>query len=489
MKTAPDRPRKKRRLWLWLIVVPILVLVTASAGAAVYFKRQIDRQLTRAIAEADRDDPNWRLPDLLAHRTPVPDPENSGPLVLSIAAEIPASWPPSDRIAGLSTVPPNALLTDDLTSDLCKELAKVIRPLAQARRLVDRPKGRYEVTLENDAIEFSLKHLQAARAASRLIQFDALLRAQEGDADGAITSIHAILNAGRSIGDEPLLISQLIRIAIVGEALQNLERVLAQGEPSEDVLARLQSLLDDEARQPRLLWGLRGERANAHVMLENFATGRVSVAEASGMSDAVAPAWLTPFAPMIFRANQATILHVYNDAITVARKPIDEQPSAWRAWEASSSLPGLKKAKLTEVIARLTVPSTAGAGQAEFRIHAMLRAATVLVACERHRRSHGQWPGSIAEIDPKILPEPPRDPYGSEPLRVMPTEFGLVIYAIGPDRVDNGGAVTDLKHYLEPGHDLGYRAWHVSLRRQPAPLPEWPENVFQTVPGESEAIP
>ena len=42
-----------------------------------------------------------------------------------------------------------------------------------------------------------------------------------------------VLNAGRSIGDEPCVISMLVRMAVQGIALGKVERVLAQTQPSE----------------------------------------------------------------------------------------------------------------------------------------------------------------------------------------------------------------------------------------------------------------
>ena len=59
-----------------------------------------------------------------------------------------------------------------------------------------------------------------------------------------------LLSIGRSIGDEPFLISQLVRIAIGTVAMKSTRRVLGQGEPSDAALARLQALVLDELAQP-----------------------------------------------------------------------------------------------------------------------------------------------------------------------------------------------------------------------------------------------
>ena len=51
--------------------------------------------------------------------------------------------------------------------------------------------------------------------------------------------------------------------------LNQVERTLALGEPSEAALAKLQSLLEDELAQPLLMEGFRSERAVSYRVIEN----------------------------------------------------------------------------------------------------------------------------------------------------------------------------------------------------------------------------
>ena len=57
----------------------MLIVSLAGYEAGATFGGSVDRRLTAAIDAADRDDPNWRLDDLLANREQVPDEENSVP--------------------------------------------------------------------------------------------------------------------------------------------------------------------------------------------------------------------------------------------------------------------------------------------------------------------------------------------------------------------------------------------------------------------------
>ena len=97
-----------------------------------------------------------------------------------------------------------------------------------------------------------------------LLHEEAVLLAQEGQADRALEATPGILVSGRAVGDEPLIISQLIRMACQAVAVQTLERVLAQGEPFAGELKKMHELLEEEAAEPLLLIAARGERAGEH---------------------------------------------------------------------------------------------------------------------------------------------------------------------------------------------------------------------------------
>src|SRR5207253_2224054 len=89
-------------------------------------------------------------------------------------------------------------------------------------------------------------HVQRIRWIVNLLRDDVLMQTEEGDVHGAVQSCRALLNAARSVGDEPLLPSQLARINGVGTACKAVERVLAQGEPEPADLRELQRLLEEE---------------------------------------------------------------------------------------------------------------------------------------------------------------------------------------------------------------------------------------------------
>ena len=156
-------------------------------------------------------------------------------------------------------------------------MARAAGALAEARKLTDLPQGRYTITYSEDWVGSLVPHVQDARGIADLLSKDAMLRAQDKDPDRALASCRCTLNAGRSVGDEPSLIPQLVRIACHGISVREAERVLAEGEPSDDALRLFQKLLEKEQAEPLLLIETRGERAGMDRLMEAVQSGKVKI--------------------------------------------------------------------------------------------------------------------------------------------------------------------------------------------------------------------
>ncbi|MHC5542370.1 hypothetical protein ACYOEI_29460, partial [Singulisphaera rosea] len=139
------------------------------------------------------------------------------------------------------------------------------------------PKGRNDFTLQPNPFDTLLPHAESVRHVARLLDLDVTALAQDGDADGALQSCHALLNAGRSLGDEPIAISQLVRLSIERLTTNAVERVLARGEPSDQALADMQTALSAEALEPLSLHACRGERATLYILFHNLDLGVISL--------------------------------------------------------------------------------------------------------------------------------------------------------------------------------------------------------------------
>jgi hypothetical protein len=97
---------------------------------------------------------------------------------------------------------------------------------------------------------------------------------------------------------------------------------------------------------------------------------------------------------------------------------------------------------------------------------AVFRCATVAVAAERFRQNTGHWPTTLAELVPNCLSAIPPDPFDLQPLRLARRPDGIVIYSVGPNLSDDGGAIA--QDQAGKRSDLGIRLWDVEYR-PPAP--------------------
>jgi hypothetical protein len=451
----------------WLCLLTLVVLLLLGGLAATYYAlwRAADRELEAVLAELDERDPGWRLEEIQARRLRLPDEQNSAVRVTAVRKLIADGWLPKDSTPGgngkrprlpldkrVSQVPPNVQLDKELTAELRAELAKVAQARNLARSLVNMPRGRYPLAWGEDA-DPDLSPCKDARLVERLLLLDAALLAQECKADEAASSVRALLNAGRSIGDEPNTLAQLIRADSHPLTAAALERTLGQGEVAEGGLKGLQELLEQEVDEPLFLYAARGERASGYQR-------RLWIEAGNGGENSLK--WR-----MVARRMHLPELRLLTQYVELARLPYEQHPARL------AQLQALHDDEALPFLTRMHVPSFSITARTFALEQARLRAAVLALAAERHRRQHGRWPGAAdALVQAGLLHAVPTDPYGGAPLRYRSLPDGVVVYSIGPNRT---GDVDTLSRWdsNRKGTDLGFRLWDVTRRRQPpAPAPK-----------------
>ena len=259
-----------------------------------------------------------------------------------------------------------------------------------------------------------LTHSQKARSAANVLRHDAILRAHNRDMHGALEDIKAIFHASRGLGDEPLLISQLINIAIDSVAIRSLERTLGLGEATDADLLAIQSYLFEQASVPYFLIGVRGERAGNDLLFEHVQSNELSVNEfaALGAATGLPKAFeklLMLYMSLTIKQQRAEVLNLMTDAIEISKLPPEKQKAAFDLWDQK-----IKKIE-TWHIARLLLPAASKVAEADIRTKAGLRTAAVAVAAERYRMANGHWPARLDELVPRFLQELPTDPLTASP--------------------------------------------------------------------------
>jgi hypothetical protein len=301
-----------------------------------------------------------------------------------------------------------------------------------------------------------------------LLQWNAFIAVEKRDYTHVANDLLACLNASRSIGDEPFLISQLVRIATRSVMLQALERVLAQTTNPEDLaalkLATLQDALTQDAEEPILLHGVRGDRAVFDTLLQRLGDGTIDIAKLAGPNKE-GPSTATRIGWWIYRgrfpADRAFCLRWFNDAVAMTQLPLHEQPHAFE-----SLVPAVKAVAKENIMAKL-IPAVDAVARAHWRSVAETRCAILGIACERFRLKHNRWPGTLAELCPEFLAAVPLDPYDGQPLRFAKQDDGVIVHSVGPK--PQSGRVPTTRPGLPEGIEIGFRLWNPDARRLPPP--------------------
>jgi hypothetical protein len=259
---------------------------------------------TDACAEADRLDPGWRWDDLLAARPVALDGRGVSTRVLEICRAMPQRWPnwptllrdddlppppppppahglpfgvdsqptpsPEDRRReygeaaenSVSELLPVQQLPAGHEAALRIALSAAANGLKRTDGLENLSTGRLNRAHSGTVVaDVFPAHLSDARTVARLLRMRAQILAQDGEVDAAILDARRILAVSRFAGSEPSFISKLVQMATQSIFVGTLERVLAQGEPSQASLAELRREILADYADPVILNALRGERA------------------------------------------------------------------------------------------------------------------------------------------------------------------------------------------------------------------------------------
>jgi len=477
-KPQPTRRHGGRRfLKHALLVVGILFVLAYIARWQV--GRVGQRQLNAAINQLDSTEPGWRLEDIeTARRQASPPPEiNPATVVLQLSATIPPKWQESDPTGNWDWGPVTNYHPSFFELMWLAERQKLTAPAREKSRqqllqpdVFNCPRGHYEVIQKDNPIMTLLPHIEKARNVLSLLEYDSKLSTLGGQANRGISTSRACLVIGRSIGDEPYLISQLVRLACDRVSVQATLQVLAWSEPKEG-LAELQKELRSEADTPWFQYGLRGERGMMNKLFDGLQNGTISIQDIEGMTNQKST--IKEAAYRIYKAmlpgDQAKSLEILTAYLEAAKLPPHEQKAAL----AQIKMPPRPPEDIRYLVTNMMVPACQNVAQACLRTRADLLTGSVAIACERYRIAKGQWPESLAEIPREILPDIPIDPFNGKPIQYRKLEDGVIVFTIGDEldaqRRNNRGAM-DPKDPVGD-HGRGWKLWNKELRGIPRPLP------------------
>jgi hypothetical protein len=320
----------------------------------------------------------------------------------------------------------------------------------------------------NQGAGLLLGHLATLKSISQWLEVACVLDLHEGRTTNAFENLAALVVLGGKQGHEPLLIAELVRIAISAIGVSTTWEVLQSPDCSEDQLKALQTSWAEIDWLSQADSALAMERAS---LAKSYSQARASAAVAQSMfTGAGARSSLSDLAELgkeVLQHPQAGL-----------RSFMKQYPAywAWRWWQSyddeladaestQAALDAVRQAKREKVPG----PAFKGFDEAAVRIHQahpkagtyfgyastvnlqrfllrvtrleIQRSLTVTaIALKRYALRHGAYPADLAALVPEFLNTVPRDVMDGRPLRYrLNADGSFLLYSVGEDAVDNGG--------------------------------------------------
>jgi len=476
-----------KKWWVKLLLVfatVVLVLLVLVVTSSVHSKNAVDRYKDQLRAAGEKLD----LKDVLP---PHADPDKNGrELFIQAEASLPkagilaTNWPSGMRMVapGKAIVgSQQADIWDDILhytnswADLDQELQMETATVDLLRQASERPQLDFELDY-NQGVTLLLPHLSKMKEATVLLSASALANLHRGDSATAATNLHTILVILDRWKDEPLLISQLVRIAMAQITFTAQWDYLQSTNLSDQQLAMLErdwTNLQLIAPMERSLvmervWGTRTieqlRTSNSPSSIYSGWGGASSSSGGSGdwfdslkdMGDALKHktsdnlwrvSWSFDDELAVLQGDQVLIEAVrqvrtngyFKDALA-------ERDRKLAALGLNHPGTNWLRSHLEDELAMLGPETIDSLGRSLERLlscEAARRITVTAIAVKRYQLRHQSYPGNLEALVPEFLAEVPRDPVDGHPLRYQMLSDGtFLLYSIGSDNVDNGGDPT-----------------------------------------------
>lgn len=291
-----------------------------------------------------------------------------------------------------------------------------------------------------------LPHLARVKASAQLLSWDAVLRAESDDFDGAIRSLESAVAVADSLTNEPDVIAQLVRIAGYAIVNNRLEEILNRHSFNDAQLIRLRRLFEGRESPGNLRIAFAGELCMGLDAFTDPDTARAALPLGTGMGSTI----LLDLAVVglksggLWERDRNFFVDIHTGYIEALEHPF---PAALKEAERVDDRFDAEPGGLANYISRMVLAPMGAVIEKEALRVASLRMTQTVIAIERYRLAlDGRAPESLDELTPAFLPSVLPDPFDGLALRYRRLEKGYVVYSISRDKEDNGGD-------LEPGDE------------------------------------
>jgi hypothetical protein len=489
--------KRRRNIFFGFIGLVVLIILGWN-GYGWWLKHKLERYKSALIAQGEKLTVN----EVVGTRR-IPDEENGTDFFLQSTAQVrtdgllSSNPPPAMRLV----VPGRAMigwqqrfLTDRIDAndrkppftntweELAADLARSSNDIALLDEVVKHPNFDFHLNY-NAGFNLLLPHLAPLKRSEQVLSAAALLDLHDRNTASATQHIRAMLALIKGVGDEPLLISQLVRMAMAHISFAATWELLQAPDISDAELQQIQSDygeldfitgMESAFEMERAMGGMTirhfrekggiydmfssssgGGSTNVAEAVEEHAKRIFSPREIRKTSNELLWQSALSYADEIQHLQQLTVLvdalrqaqsnaplaQVYSNAVVRMDLPAlaeDDTGFPFNNADDDVSLAAIRRffaepgGALLKSIKKL---QTIEAGRG---------LAIAAIALKRYHIQNESYPDKLSALVPKFLASVPIDPVDQKPLRYQRTPDGeFLLYSIGEDDVDNGGDASN----------------------------------------------
>ncbi len=429
---------------LWSIT-GIIFLIYLIPHTILNFSAGLD--LKRAIREAEEAGIKLKIEEIIP--PPVPDKENAAliyqeafVLIDKLKEKYKDEWEympyeSKNKVLEELTVEQKNNITKLLLED--KDFVEFYSLIEEA---VNSPKCRFDLNYE-EGPAMLLPHLQKMRRLAQLVAARTYILTEENRYKEAWESFLVGIKIGESLKDEPLLISQLVRIALNGIAAASFQPIISVS--TEDISIKdYQNLISEiDRKENKLTKGLEADLAfEGTFVYKKLLKGNVKElygflgpSEGLGFERLVLTFYCYPGRPLL-KQDYAFHARYLNESLNLSRLPY---------YQIKNKLSKLDK-ELEEVgwrgkylLSAILIPALNRAQIRQAQDNARLDGLKLVCALKIYKKNNGYYPDSLAELVPSIIPELLLDEFTGENFIYRKQGKGFILYSLGPNEKDDDG--------------------------------------------------
>lgn len=309
-----------------------------------------------------------------------------------------------------------------------------LNELATAMR--ERPACRFDIQYEA-TFGALLPHLTVLRSAARGTTLRALAHLSEGQTDDALADVQLTLNLSECLATEPMLISQLVRIAIQEMALQLIWEGLADGKWQAKHLAALEKNLASIKMLAGFGRAMNLERNAANFMFVNMLeNGKPIWNQVEALGGDIPKGGLN-MAPKgwlyqnLVNLNRMHLTYTHN---LIDAKSGRVHPGV--ALKFDEAVNNMKRSPFN-ILSALLMPSLYKVAQRTGASQSSVDLALLSVQLEQHKIKHGSYPRKLSVLKGAA----PKDPYSGKAYQYRVTDGRYSLYGLGWNGKNDSGKV------------------------------------------------